>query len=212
MAGAPAIHGHYTYIAGSVSIVKRRIQSMHTFVFTSVTMIPFHFVVITDCRNLSFLLLLFLGGTESLGTAATTGLLYHPEIIGDGDCREIAGMKIGREDRSTRRTPTPAPLCPQQNSTSLDPGLNPRRRGGKPATNSFSLARPCRNLNGIMLRGGPSFITFLPSFMEVIHTVQTSKRGHRRRHVSWWCHKPTSLLEVARANSLECRSRTVAGS
>jgi hypothetical protein len=52
------------------------------------------------------------GGT--LGTAATTGLLYQPRTIGDGDCREIAGMKIGRGNRSTRRKPAPAPLCPPQ--------------------------------------------------------------------------------------------------
>jgi hypothetical protein len=31
-----------------------------------------------------------------LGTAATTGL------IGDGDCGEIGGIKIGRGNRSTR--------------------------------------------------------------------------------------------------------------
>jgi hypothetical protein len=31
-----------------------------------------------------------------LGTAATTGLLYQPRMIGDGDCGEISGMKIGR--------------------------------------------------------------------------------------------------------------------
>jgi hypothetical protein len=28
----------------------------------------------------------------------------------DGDCGEIGGMKIGRENRSTRRKPAPAPL------------------------------------------------------------------------------------------------------
>jgi hypothetical protein len=52
------------------------------------------------------------GGT--LGTAATTGLLWQPRMIGDGDCGEIGGMKIGRGNRSTRRKPAPAPLCPQQ--------------------------------------------------------------------------------------------------
>jgi hypothetical protein len=49
-----------------------------------------------------------------LGTAATTGLLYQPQMIGDGDCGEIGGMKIGRENRSTRRKPALAPLCPLQ--------------------------------------------------------------------------------------------------
>jgi hypothetical protein len=28
----------------------------------------------------------------------------------DGDCGEIGGIKIGRENRSTRRKPAPAPL------------------------------------------------------------------------------------------------------
>jgi hypothetical protein len=32
------------------------------------------------------------GGT--LGTAATTGLLYQPRVIGDGDYGEIGGMKM----------------------------------------------------------------------------------------------------------------------
>jgi hypothetical protein len=43
------------------------------------------------------------GGT--LGTAATTGLLYQPRMIDDGDCGEIGGIKIGRGNRSTRRKP-----------------------------------------------------------------------------------------------------------
>jgi hypothetical protein len=43
------------------------------------------------------------GGT--FGTAATTGLLYQPRMIADGDCVEIGGMKIGRGNRSTRRKP-----------------------------------------------------------------------------------------------------------
>jgi hypothetical protein len=49
-----------------------------------------------------------------LGTAATTGLLYQPQMIDDCDCGEIGGMKIGRGNRSTRRKPTPAPLCRPQ--------------------------------------------------------------------------------------------------
>jgi hypothetical protein len=64
-----------------------------------------------QCLPLLFLYNLC-GGT--LGTAAATGLLYQPRMIGDGDCGEIGGMKIGRGNRSTRRKPSPAPLCPQQ--------------------------------------------------------------------------------------------------
>jgi hypothetical protein len=32
-----------------------------------------------------------------LGTAATIGLFYQPQMIDDGDCGAIGGMKIGRE-------------------------------------------------------------------------------------------------------------------
>jgi hypothetical protein len=52
------------------------------------------------------------GGT--LGTAATTGLLYQPRMVGDGDYGEIGGMKIGRGNRSTRRKRAPTPICPPQ--------------------------------------------------------------------------------------------------
>jgi hypothetical protein len=36
-------------------------------------------------------------------TAAISGLLYQPQMIGEGDCGAIGGMKIGRGNRSTRR-------------------------------------------------------------------------------------------------------------
>jgi hypothetical protein len=35
--------------------------------------------------------------------AATTGLLYQPRMIGDGDCGEIGGTKIGMGNWSTPR-------------------------------------------------------------------------------------------------------------
>jgi hypothetical protein len=55
------------------------------------------------------------GGTncKSLGTAATSGLLYKPQMIDEDDCGGIGGIKIGRGNRSTRRKPAPAPLCPR---------------------------------------------------------------------------------------------------
>jgi hypothetical protein len=48
--------------------------------------------------------------SESLGTAATTGLLYQPQMVGDGDCGEIDG----KGNRSTLRKPAPAPLWAPQ--------------------------------------------------------------------------------------------------
>jgi hypothetical protein len=49
-----------------------------------------------------------------LGTAATTDLLYQPQMIHDGDCGAVGGIKIGRGNRSFRRKPDRAPLCPPQ--------------------------------------------------------------------------------------------------
>jgi hypothetical protein len=37
-----------------------------------------------------------------------------PRMIGEGNCGEIGGMKIGRGNRSTLRKPAPAPLCPHK--------------------------------------------------------------------------------------------------
>jgi hypothetical protein len=61
----------------------------------------------------SFFLILW-GGTESVGTGATIGLLYKPQMIDEDDCGVIGGMKIGMGNRSTRRKPAPAPRCPPQ--------------------------------------------------------------------------------------------------
>jgi hypothetical protein len=75
-----------------------------------------------------------------LGTAATTGLLYEPQMIDDDDCGAIGGIKIGKGSRIPRKKPTLAPLCPPQNP---DPGSNPGRRGGKPVTNRLSYGAAC---------------------------------------------------------------------
>jgi hypothetical protein len=47
----------------------------------------------TDRRQ--FLLLIGVR-LSPLGTAANTGLWYQPQMIDDGDCGIIGGMKIGR--------------------------------------------------------------------------------------------------------------------
>jgi hypothetical protein len=78
------------------------------------------------------------GGTKSLGTAATSGLLYKPQMIDEDDCRAIGGMKIGRGNRSTRRKPAAAPLYPPQIRHDQTRARTPGHRGGKPATNRLS--------------------------------------------------------------------------
>jgi hypothetical protein len=78
------------------------------------------------------------GGTKSLGTVATYGLLYKPQMIDEDDCGAIGGMKIGRGNRSTLRKPAPAPFCPPQIPHDQTWAQTPGRRSGKPATNCMS--------------------------------------------------------------------------
>jgi hypothetical protein len=51
-------------------------------------------------------------------------------------------MRTGRRNRSTRRKPSPAPLCAPEVPHD-DPGSNPGRRGRKPATKRLSYGTVC---------------------------------------------------------------------
>jgi hypothetical protein len=86
-----------------------------------------------------FIFLLLLEGWDLVpGTAATSGLLYKPQMIDEDDCGAIGGMKIGRGNRSTQSKPAPVPLCPLQIPHDQTRARTPGRRGGKPATNRLS--------------------------------------------------------------------------
>jgi hypothetical protein len=63
-----------------------------------------------------------------------------PTQMTDGDYGAVGGMRIGRGNRSTRRKPAPVLLCPPQIPHDL--GLNPGRRGGKPAITARAVTRP----------------------------------------------------------------------
>jgi hypothetical protein len=84
---------------------------------------------------------------ETLGTAATTGLLYQPRMIGDGDCGEICGMKIGRGNQSTRRKPAPAPLCPPQIPHDWTRVWTRAAAVGRQLLTAWAMARPAWELS-----------------------------------------------------------------
>jgi hypothetical protein len=75
---------------------------------------------------------------EAIGTAATPGLLCQPRVIvkmiveKQMECRLAGGTEVLGENLPRGH------FCPSQNPTWPDPGLNPGRRGGKPATNRLS--------------------------------------------------------------------------
>jgi hypothetical protein len=81
-----------------------------------------------------------------LGTAATTGLLYQPQMIDDGDCGAIGGMKIGSEIRRVLGENLHQRHFVHHKSYTTDPGSNPGRCGGKPATNCLSYGAAFRTV------------------------------------------------------------------
>jgi hypothetical protein len=102
-------------------------------------------------------------GTESTITEATTGLLYHLQMMDDDGCGAIGGM-LGRGNQSTRRKPTPGPICPPQIPHNLIRGSNPGCRGGKPL-NCWATTRPLLHLTTIYFPGIGYSLTATYRFM-----------------------------------------------
>jgi hypothetical protein len=75
---------------------------------------------------------------EAIGTAATLGLLCQPRVLvkmiveKEMECRLAGETEVLGENLPQRH------FYPSQNLTWPDPGLNPGRRGGKPATNRLN--------------------------------------------------------------------------
>jgi hypothetical protein len=81
-------------------------------------------------------------GLSPLGTAATSGLLYRPQMIDEGDWGSIGGMKIGRGNRSTQRKPAPAPLCPSQLPHDQTRARTQAATVGSQRLTAWAMARP----------------------------------------------------------------------
>jgi hypothetical protein len=73
------------------------------------------FIIIIIVIIIIIIIIIIIGvGLSPLGTAATSGLLYKPQMIDEGDYGAIGGLKIGKGNGSTQRKPAPAPLCPRR--------------------------------------------------------------------------------------------------
>jgi hypothetical protein len=118
-------------------------------------------------------ILLILGGVRlsPLGTAATIGLLYQPQIINDGDCGAVAGIKIGRGNRSTRSKPVPVSLCPPQISHDLTRARTRAAAVGSQRLTAWAMAQPCCSNLSVILNGE-------------MHDDIRKKPPHRRKECS----------------------------
>jgi hypothetical protein len=90
-------------------------------------------------RVLIFFLIRIVG--SGVQTASTRPIgHFWPIVLAPSDCEdgEFGGIKIGRENGRTRRKLASRVTYSTTNPTWPDPGANPGRRSGKPATNSLS--------------------------------------------------------------------------
>jgi hypothetical protein len=81
--------------------------------------------------------LFFYLGYETIGTAATPGLLCQPRVIMKMTVESMMKCRLAGETEVLAENLPQRHFCPSQNPT-CPPGLNPGRRGGKPATNRLS--------------------------------------------------------------------------
>jgi hypothetical protein len=75
---------------------------------------------------------------EATGTAATPGLLCQPRVIMKMIVEKQMERRLAGETEVLGENLHHLHFCPSQNPTWPDPGLNPGRCGGKPATNRLS--------------------------------------------------------------------------
>jgi hypothetical protein len=83
----------------------------------------------------SYIQFFFILVCEAIGTAATPGLLCQPRVIVKMIVEKQMECKLATETEVLVENLPQHHFCPSQNPTGPDPGLNPGRSGGKPATN-----------------------------------------------------------------------------
>jgi hypothetical protein len=114
-------------------------------------------------------------GLSPPGTAATSGLLYQPQMIDEGDRGAIGGMKIGRGNRSTRRKPAPAPLCPPQIPHDQTRARTRAASVGSQRLTARAMARPSRPLDLNIL-----FSVRFPNTLDVCTPLRREPKFHTR--------------------------------
>jgi hypothetical protein len=92
---------------------------------------------------LNFFLIHIVGGGVQMGPLGTSATEWSIVLaMGDYDAGEFGGMKIGRGNRSTRRKPAPAPLCPPQISLDQTQARTRAAAVGSQRLTAWTMARP----------------------------------------------------------------------
>jgi hypothetical protein len=108
-------------------------------------------------RTIIFFIIFSGVGLSPQGIATTSGLLYKPQMINEGDCGAIGGMKIGRgKPKYSENT------CPSATLSTTNPTWQTRARTRAAAVGSqrltaWAMARPMTRTNSIDQK--PSWIT-----------------------------------------------------
>jgi hypothetical protein len=118
----------------------------------------FYYRVYTNCYITIIIIIVSGVRLSPLHTVATTGLLYQSQMMDDGDCGEIGGMKIGRGNRSTQRKPAPAPLCPPQIPHDQTRARTRAAAVGNQRLTAWASAQPTLLLHYIAFPGSRVFI------------------------------------------------------
>jgi hypothetical protein len=148
-----------------------------------------------------------------LGTAATTGLLYQPQMIDDVYCGEIGGIKIGRGNRSTRRKPAPAPLYPPQIPHDQTRARTRAASVGNQRLTAWAMARPVYVLYILISTPDINEYLFHPQTIFTPKYVEKEVNGLHNRSCDggkkssinkwivsieyvWSCHQGTCIFKI----------------
>jgi hypothetical protein len=95
-----------------INLLNAEVMTIYGHLAVQLQIILFFFIIISGVR------------LSPLDTVSTTGLLYQPEMIDNGDCGTIVGMKIGMETEVLGEN---LPQCHsvQHRSRMTRPGLEP---------------------------------------------------------------------------------------
>jgi hypothetical protein len=132
--------------------------------------------------------------------------IVQPQMIDEGDCGAIGGMKLGRGNRSTQRKPAPAPFCPPQIPLDQTRAQTRAAAVGSQRLTAWAMARPYSDVPGcavitwacdctccrqmLKLKFDNSAAFFPPSWDVVCH-IHAGTRDHQILtglyvHITFW--------------------------